>query len=69
MKTIVAMYRKYFNPENEREEFANFIDGLNEEEFMELLDHIPNDILIREPIEFTEFDQVKVKELQAGIRK
>ena len=69
LKTIAAMYRKYFDHEDEREEFANFIDRLSEEEFMILLDHIPNDILIREPFEFTEFDQVKVKELQASIVK
>ena len=69
LKSIAAMYRKYFDPDDEREDFANFINGLTEEEFLDLLDHIPNDILVREPLEFTEFDQVKVDELQTSIRK
>ena len=68
LKSIVAMYKKYFDSEKEREEFANFVDALNENEFFHLLDHIPEDILIRVPIDFTDFDQVKVSELQAQLK-
>ena len=67
LKSIVAMYRKYFDTDLEREEFANYIERLDEDEFMELLERIPHDILIREPYEFTDFDEVKVSDLQASI--
>ena len=69
LKSIVAMYRKYFDSEEERDDFANFVDTLDESEFFHLLDHIPEDILIREPIEFNDFDQVKVSELQGQLKK
>ena len=68
LKSIVSMYRKYFDSDEEREEFANFIERLSEEEFMELLEQIPDAILIREPYQFTDFDGVKVSHLQASIK-
>lgn len=67
LKSIVKMYRKYFEPSDEREEFASFIEGLDEESFHLLLDHIPQELLDREPIEYNEFDKVSVADLRSAI--
>ena len=69
LKSIVKMYLKYFESNPETEEYTQFIEGLSEEDFMDLLDHIPKEILEREPHEFTEYDQVKASDLVASIRK
>ena len=67
LKSIVKMSRKYFGSDDNRQQFAMFIEDLNEEQFHVLLDHIPEKILEREPYEFTEFDEVGAEELKSGI--
>ena len=67
LKSIVKMYRKYFEKNSVREEFATFIEGLDEDSFHSLLDHIPQKLLDREPIEYTEYDEVTVADLKLGI--
>lgn len=69
LKSIVKMYRKYFEKKPQTEEYAQLIEGLSEEGFMDLLDHIPREILEREPYEFTEYDRVKASDLVASNRK
>ena len=63
------MYRKYFDADSQRDGYAGFIEGLNEEEFHLLLDHIPENLLKREPYEFTDYSEVSVEELESGIQR
>lgn len=67
LKSIVAMYRKYVPANTESDEFAVFMDALTEDEFGNLLNAIPQDILDREPYEFTDFKKVTANDLKASI--
>ena len=67
LKSIVKMYEKYFDSSSDRDKFASFIEGLDEESFHVLLDHIPQKLLDREPIEYTAYDEVTVSDLKSGI--
>ena len=69
LKSIAKMYRKYFAKDDQRDVFAGFVENLSEEEFHLLLDNIPENLLKREPYEFTDYDQVSVQELEAGIQR
>ncbi|MBT8223256.1 MAG: hypothetical protein KJN96_08830 [Eudoraea sp.] len=64
LKSITRMYRKYFPREAGAEEFADFIEAMDDQAFAVLLDNIPDNITRREPLEFTEYDQVRVSELK-----
>ena len=63
LKAIVQMNRKYLPKADLSDEFAHFIDSLDETKFADLLENIPVDITSREPIEFTDFDKVRVNDL------
>ncbi|RLD55962.1 MAG: hypothetical protein DRJ05_12080 [Bacteroidetes bacterium] len=64
LKSIVKMYRKYFSPNPTSDEFAAFIESLDEEEFSQILSSIPSAITNREPFEFHEFEGVTVSDLK-----
>ncbi len=63
LKSIAMMSRKYFESDEELEEFTSFMDRLSEDEFNRLLEHIPEGILEREPYEFTDYSAVRVTDL------
>lgn len=60
LKSIVMMNRHYFPKDELSNEFACFIESLNEEEFNDILNMIPLNIVKRNPDEFTEYDKVRV---------
>ena len=62
LQSIVKMYRKYFPENNTSNEFAAFIESLDQNKFDELLNNIPQEIIKREPYEFSTFDKVKVED-------
>ena len=62
LKQIAKMYKKYFDKNELSNEFAFFIESLNDEKFNKLLSNIPKKITDREPIEFTEYDEVRVSD-------
>lgn len=64
LTSISRMYRKYFPKEEKAEEFASYITGMDDEDFAELLDNIPEDITSRKPLEFNTYDQVSVSDLK-----
>lgn len=66
LKSIVKMYRRYFKANQLADEYANYIEGLSDEDFVILLEHIPQKILDREPSEFTDYDEVKASDLIAN---
>jgi glycosyltransferase involved in cell wall biosynthesis len=62
LKQITKMYKKYFDEYELSNEFASFIESLNDEKFNKLLSSIPKKITDREPIEFTQYDEVRVSD-------
>ncbi len=60
LKSIARMNKRYFLEEGQSNEFASFITSLNEEDFEKILDDIPQNIISRNPDEFTEYDGVSV---------
>ena len=68
LQSIVKMYRKYFYDTQKSNEFASFIESLNQETFDKLLNNIPEAITKREPYEFSEYDEVKVVDFQRSIK-
>ncbi len=68
LKSIANFYHRYL-PENEMgDSFSSFIADLTEEDWEQLLEHIPEEITDREPIEFKGYHGVTVDGLQAAIR-
>jgi hypothetical protein len=64
LKSIVKMYQKYFSPNPSSDEFAAFIESLDEVEFSHILNNIPSAITNREPFEFNDFDGVRIGDLR-----
>ncbi len=64
LKQIARMYKKYFDKNELADEFAAFIKSLNDKEFDKLLNSIPKKITDREPIEFTDYQGVRVSDFK-----
>ncbi|MBT8397890.1 MAG: glycosyltransferase [Gemmatimonadetes bacterium] len=64
LRSIAAMYRAYLPEDPTREEFASFIEELDESGFARLVENIPSEIVDREPYEFAGFEGVSVDELR-----
>jgi hypothetical protein len=64
LKSITMMQKKYLKPNENALAFADFIQSLDEEKFHELLDHIPEEITKREPIEFNDYHDISADDLK-----
>lgn len=62
LKAIVKMYRMYFPLNTLADQFADFLENMTEEQFQEILNHIPQEIIERDPSEFSTFDEVLVSD-------
>jgi len=60
LKSIVRMNRKYLPKDELSNEFACFLESLDEEGFRKILNNIPLNIVERNPDEFTKYDEVRV---------
>ena len=58
------MYRKYASGNPISDQFALFIESLNEDDFNLMINNIPDEILKREPYEFIEFDEISADDLK-----
>ena len=63
LKSIAKMYKKYLPLNKTSSDFALFISKLNEEDFNNILNNIPEGILKREPYEYTDYDEITVADL------
>ena len=63
LKSIAKMYARYMEPNSRADEFAGYVEKLTDVDFSELLEHIPEAIVQREPVEFNEFKGVGVSDL------
>lgn len=69
LQAMVGMYRAYLPREDNADEFAVFIEDLDETAWSSLVENIPDQITRREPAEFGGFSGVSADELRgaAGI--
>ena len=67
LKSITGMYRQYLSRDDRAEEFATFIDTLDDEKWARLIANVPTAIDSREPDEFSTFAGVSVAELKKRI--
>ena len=68
LKSIAKMYKKYFPMNKKSEEFYKFINSLDEESFIKLIENIPTSILEKDPSEFTKFDKINALDLENIIK-
>ena len=68
LKKIAAMYRIYLPKNRVSEQFAQFIDHMDDRIFNKLLDHIPAGIVEREPHEYDQYDEISTHDLYRAIR-
>jgi hypothetical protein len=68
LQSIASMYRTYLPEDQAKEEFASFIEELDEEAFARLVANIPSEIVDREPYEFADFEGISVEDLRGRIR-
>jgi UTP--glucose-1-phosphate uridylyltransferase len=63
LQCVCRLYRKYLPEKDSANAFAEFLEALDETRWAELLEVIPEAITSRNPSEFSEFDQVTVRDL------
>jgi hypothetical protein len=68
LQAMVKMYRTYLPPESGADDFASFIEALDDESWTRLVENIPEGITKREPAEFGGFSGVTVSELGRAAR-
>jgi hypothetical protein len=64
LQAIPAMYREYLPAHPVSDNFALFIENLNETQWQKLVKHIPEAIANGDPSTFDRFDKVSVNELK-----
>ena len=65
LKSIVKMYRRYLGEDPAAEGYAQFIDGLDDLSWSELLEKIPARIAAADPASFGDFDEISAEDLEA----
>ena len=63
LRSIAGMYRRYLPPNPTADRFASFVESLDEAAWNRLLEHIPEAITSREPVDFGDWDGVSVQAL------
>jgi hypothetical protein len=64
LQSMVGMYRTYLSPSESADEFAAFIEDLDEKAWNRLVDNIPEAITKREPAAFGGFSEVTAEQLR-----
>jgi len=64
LQAMVGMYRTYLPADERADEFAAFIETLDERGWNRLVDNIPEAITSREPAEFGGFSEVTAEQLR-----
>lgn len=69
LQAMVKMYRAYLVANPKSDEFATFLETLDDETWGRLLTNIPADIVGKEPAEFVDYAKVGVRELANAGRR
>jgi len=68
LQSIAAMNRKYLPSDSRAGEFVSFIEGLDENQWNQLVENVPQAIAERDPLEFGHFDEISTEHLNALIK-
>ncbi len=63
LKSISHMYKKYGNRNDLSDEFSNFYDRITNNEWRSMLKKIPQEIISRNPEEFSAYDKIRTSDL------
>ncbi len=63
LKSISQMYKKYGSRNYLSDEFSNFYDSLTKDQWKSMLNNIPEEIVSRNPDEFSAFDKIRTSGL------
>ncbi len=63
LKSISQMYKKYGSRNDLSDEFSNFYDNLTKDEWRSILNNIPEEIVSRNPEEFSSYDKIRTSDL------
>jgi len=64
LKSIAKMHEKYLPAKDMASSFIGFIQSLSEDQFQYLLNHIPEEITKKEPVEFNNFNEISANHLK-----
>ncbi len=67
LKSIAKMQEKYFS--DKENQFADFVNSIDENDFKLLIENIPQGIVSREPDSFAEYKGVSANDLRNSIKK
>ena len=67
LESIVKMYRRYLAEDPVSEEYARFVESLDDLQWSTLLERIPSEIADADPASFGEFDAISVRDLEGLI--
>ncbi len=67
LQSIASMQKRYFSDKDGYNDYADFVNALNDESFHRLLENIPQNITDREPDSFARYQGVSVEDLNAAI--
>ena len=65
LQAIAAMYRRYLEPNERSDRYADFVEGLDEAAWARLVDQVPEAIASADPADFGEIELVNLTELGA----
>ena len=69
LKSIADMYFKYLKPNAVSHSFAYFVKSLNKEKWDILTKNVPEGILMKSPVHYDVYDEIKVKDFEKILNK
>ena len=69
LQSIAAMNKKYLPPNPMSGAFVEFIESLDETQWNQLVDNVPEAIASRDPLDFGQFDDISVGNLQSILQE
>ena len=67
LQSIAAMNRKYLSPFGQAEDFTAFVESLDEMQWNQLMDNVPDAIASADPLQFGHFNEVSSDDLKNSI--
>ena len=67
LQSIAAMNRKYLSPYGQAEAFTTFVETLDENQWNQLVNNVPDAIASGDPLQFGHFNEVSTDDLRAKL--
>ncbi|SVC83461.1 uncharacterized protein METZ01_LOCUS336315, partial [marine metagenome] len=65
LRSIASMNRKYLPADPKSEAFVSFVESLDESQWNQLVENVPDAIATRNPAHFGQFDEISPNDLNA----